>query len=171
MTGQIPCGSFVMLRMLVSNNPLINYLILPKWDLRHTEASVLHVLEMARDAVHSGWKLLHHPLYGNFRPQRQPYRTIILENPAKRDAPVACTMPCTPDLASLHYIEEALNRYRRVPAEAFSAIPAPLLRACSQLDFELMRFPLREAGWAGEIAGAMDDFREPCTSAIIRRCM
>jgi hypothetical protein len=64
-------------RRCVTNNPLLSdryeeiYLI---------DGTSRDVFIAARDLVHRGWKFLGHPLYGNFRPSRQPYRTLALEH-------------------------------------------------------------------------------------------
>jgi hypothetical protein len=64
-------------RRCVTNNPL--------WGNRYEEIHLIEgtsrdVFIAARDLVHRGWKFLAHPLYGNFKPSRQPYRTLALEH-------------------------------------------------------------------------------------------
>ncbi len=63
-------------RCCVTNNPL--------WKDRYEcigfiEGTSQDVFAAARDLVHKGWKFLGHPLYGNFKPSKQPYRTLALE--------------------------------------------------------------------------------------------
>lgn len=99
------------------------------------DADALAVLTAARDAIHGGWKLTHHPLYGNYRPGQQPYRSLILERPAEQI-----------DTLSLKLIEEALLVYTGCPALLPCMAPASLREACSLLDFELMRLPMQQAG-------------------------
>ena len=96
------------------------------------------VLTTARDCIHQGWKLLHHPLYGNYRPYQQPYRSLVLTGPAPGIA--------GPDLASLQLIEEALLVYADNKSLAPAEAPASLLDACALLDYELMRLPLAQSG-------------------------
>jgi len=108
----------------------------------------LPVLTAGRDAIHAGWKLLHHPLYGNFRPTQQPYRSLLLtyDRPRSSDGDGRITT----DAVSLHLIEEALTVYRSVPVLTPEKAPAALRDACSFLDLELMRLPLQQAGWPAD---------------------
>ncbi len=96
------------------------------------------VTTAARDLVHRGWKLLHHPLYGNYRPRQQPYRSLLLAAPSPETA--------GPDMDSLHLIEEALLVYNNNKALFPAAVPAALREACALLDYELMRLPLEQSG-------------------------
>ena len=102
------------------------------------DADARPVLTTARDCIHKGWKLLHHPLYGNYRPYQQPYRSLVLTGPAPGIA--------GPDLASLQLIEEALLVYANNKPLAPAEAPASLLDACALLDYELMRLPLAQSG-------------------------
>ena len=111
------------------------------------DADAFSVVEAARDCIHAGWLLLHHPLYGNYRPYQQPYRSILLQSPA---APANCT-PGNEEIAqvdesSLHLIEEALLIYNNSAILAPGKAPASLRDACAMLDRELMRLPLEQAG-------------------------
>lgn len=51
------------------------------------------------------------------------------------------------DALSLHLVEEALTVYRSGTVLEPGRAPDVLKDACSLLDFELMRLPLRQAGW------------------------
>ena len=144
-----------MSRMLVSNNPLTFALQLPEWACMQAHGPALRVLEQARDAIHAGWRLLLHPLYGNYRPHQQPYRTLILAKQresarARSVAPsgVDARIPPSPDAWSLHLIEEAFAVYRSAPVLTPDDAPASLLQDCARIDFELVRLTLHEAGWA-----------------------
>ena len=102
------------------------------------DADARAVVTAARDCIHRGWKLLHHPLYGNYRPYQQPYRSLVLASPADPNS--------GPDMASLHLIEEALLVYNSTTALAPAKAPASLRDACALLDYELMRLPLEQSG-------------------------
>ena len=121
----------------------------------------MHVLEAARDLIHAGWRILHHPLYGNYRPHQQPYRSVLLEYGPPAHA--ACGQGGRPsgfmwdgsddfvqrilaDSESIHYIEEALEVFRSSPILTPDMAPDSFLKDCAVLDFELMRLPLRQAG-------------------------
>ncbi len=102
------------------------------------DANAKSVLIAARDYIHKGWRLPHHPLYGNYRPHQQPYRSLILAPPPPEAA--------EPELASLHLIEEALLVYNSNKALTPAEAPASLSDACALLDYELMRLPLEQSG-------------------------
>lgn len=154
-------GVFVMSIVLFSNNPLIGAMSLPGWDCHHMAGSALEILEAARDRIHGGWKLLHHPLYGNYRPYQQPYRTLVLERgraavfvapsvsgPVASEPGVADSgvpeQSAMPDLMSLHLIEEALEVFRSAPVLTPDEAPEVLRRDCAALDFELMQVPIQQ---------------------------
>ena len=105
------------------------------------------VLLAARELIHCGWKLLGHPLYGNFRPHQQPYRTLLLQC-----NPEAFTTGCgyeriIPDELSLRLIEEAITVYRNAAVFIPEQAPPVFRDDCALLDFELMRLPLDQVGW------------------------
>ncbi len=107
----------------------------------------MSVLTAARELIHSGWRLLGHPLYGNYRPHQQPYRTLLLKfDPAGRQTRDGIER-LVPDEYSLHLIEEAINVYQSVPGLSPDQAPPAFLKDCALLDYELMRLPLEQAGW------------------------
>ena len=87
---------------LLTNNPLFHAAAETDADLRSrlvfTDAPAQSVVVLARDRIHQGWRLLNHPLYGNFRPGHQPFRSLLLAAPS----PVAgsTTAPLTASCAS-----------------------------------------------------------------------
>ncbi len=72
------------------------------------EGGAWDVLVRVRDRVHAGWRLLTHPLYGNFQPNQQPFRSVLLSRPA---ADVA--FPAKLDADSVNLLEDALAVYRK----------------------------------------------------------
>lgn len=106
----------------------------------------------ARDLIHAGWKLLHHPLYGNFRPSQQPYRSLLLYYDGSAIDRSAGFERVLADAMSLRLVEEALVVYRSGPVLEPGRAPDVLKDACSLLDYELMRRPLRQAGWTSDPA-------------------
>ena len=106
-----------------------------------------------RQLIHTGWKMIQHPLYGNYRPHQQPYRSLILQyNPAAIQADGGLSR-IIPDDWSLHLIEEAINVYQSVAMIVPEETPLSLREDCALLDFELMRLPLTQAGWPEECLG------------------
>ncbi len=114
----------------ISNNPdLVNSVN----QLEIVDGTALAVLTIGRDLIHLGWELVANPLYGNFKPNQQPYRTIVLKKNNSTDS--AAT-----HFDSLNLIEEAINIYRsshilRIPGE---------LRERIDKDFRYLDFSLME---------------------------
>ena len=102
----------------------------------------MQVLLVARDRVHSGTRLLSHPLSGNFRPHQQPYRTVVLQDPSSEERGIL-------DLPSLHLLEEALEVYRSCASRIEDPRDCPCAEDYSLLDFELIRETLSRYGLLG----------------------
>lgn len=98
------------------------------------------MLVAARDLIHKGYILLTHPLYGNFLPNQQPYRTLILSAPGQETAV---------DQNSLNLIEQALAVFRSyegrrvLPGERRESIE----RDYAAIDADLMQESLRQYGF------------------------
>ena len=74
--------------MIVTNNPrFINNdeKVFNNVDILFLDKDAIDVLKKARDLIHQNYKLLTHPLYGNFRVIETFYRTLILEKVGKID--------------------------------------------------------------------------------------
>lgn len=125
--------------LLISNNPDYLLDIAPKnIEVHYVDGSALDVLITARDLAHQGWILANHPLYGNFRPHQQPYRSLVMLPPAAA-APWETSEPQTP----LSFLEEALMLYqshvrKSVPAD----LPEHMRQDCAMIDRELLRATL-----------------------------
>lgn len=87
--------------IMVTNNPRAAEMH-PGLGLRTIEGSVLSVFIQVRDLVHSGHRLLTHPLSGSLKPGRIPYKTVLLT--ADR---------AELDLDSLRYIENSIETYHK----------------------------------------------------------
>jgi hypothetical protein len=114
--------------------------------------SALAVLLAARNLIHNGWKLLGHPLYGNFRPHQQPYRTLLLQFNADAIVKAEGYERIKPDDLSLRLVEEAIAVYRNSVVLIPEQAPLAFRNDCAFLDFELMRLPLDQIGWPIDIA-------------------
>ena len=153
--------------MQVSQAPHTPNSVTPDHGCFLFEGSAQLVLLAARDLIHAGWRLLHHPLYGNYRPHQQPYRSILLQrgplaSPAGEQGRSAKSVQSSgagdggccddsvkrvvADPESLHYIEEALEVFRSSRILTPDMARPAYLKDCAVIDFELMRLPLRQAG-------------------------
>ena len=126
--------------ILVSNNPNFENACPAHADLRLIAGSALDVLVAARDLAHKGWRLANHPLYGNFRPHQQPYRSLLLLPPhTPAEARLEAQDACTP----LGLLEEALTLYQSpVRKSRPQDVPERMRRACAMIDMELMKATL-----------------------------
>lgn len=129
--------------LLVTNNPEYSGNLPASIELCHVDGSALDALIAARDHIHSGMRLANHPLYGNFRPHQQPFRSLLLlppSSPAEETDQAGASTVCLPDQESLHFIEEALQLYQSSVAKSHpSEMPECMLRDCAILDRALMK--------------------------------
>ncbi len=131
---------------LITNNPAYSLLSLPPDVLHTVQGSALDVCLCARDRIHVGAVLHHHPLYGNFQPRHQPFRTLLVSD---GEGPGA-------DPFSLQLLEEALRVFGKDAPLLPEDVPAIMLRDCSLLDFELMRRTLTLSGLLEDGVSAPD---------------
>ena len=123
--------------LLLTNNPALATVQRSRLSVHFVDGTGNDVLCAARDKIHLGWRLLNHPLYGNFRPYHQPFRSILVAEPHQGAAPEV-------DTESLHLLEQALNVYAscvRLWATPAS-VPPEMHADCSYIDVELMRASL-----------------------------
>lgn len=123
--------------ILLTNNPRYK----DRSDLPveyHDGVSGREIITGGRDLIHVGWQLLNHPLYGNFRPRQQPYRTLLLRRDEKSHVF---------DDYGLKLIEEAERVYHAEEALTPAHTPERMRRDCSEIDFELMRETLSRYGF------------------------
>lgn len=64
---------------LVTNNDRYAAFQAPGCLVELLDDKAENVLIRARDLIHQGWRLKNGPLYGNFRPYHQPFRTLLLQ--------------------------------------------------------------------------------------------
>ena len=127
-------------RICITNNP--------SWGQEYSctdfvDGSAWDVLVNARDLVHKGWRFLGHPLYGNFQPVRQPYRTLLMEAPETGQSDAV-----TVDMESFEMLETALEAFRdgfaqHGQGEILSRLPREQLNDFALLDRSLMEHTLR----------------------------
>jgi len=83
--------------LLVTNNGKVRIRFGDLCVLRFIEGGHEDVLKAVRDLIHTGHKLLTHPLAGSVKPNETPYRSVAL---TEETGPL--------DLESLQLIEDAL---------------------------------------------------------------
>lgn len=122
--------------VLITNNPAFFTLDRHGLEVCATEGTSNDVLVAARDRVHVGWRILNHPLYGNFRPGHQPFRSMLLAAPLAGQTAT--------DVESLELMEQALGVYRACADRTAtpSGVSERLFRDCSRIDVALMQATL-----------------------------
>ncbi len=123
--------------ILITNNPTFSSHVPAGVEVLVLDGGARDALTAARDRVHQGWRLANHPLYGNFRPHQQPYRSLLLLPPSPSGAA---------DPESLHFLEEALQLYQSPASKIRQSLPGDLPEAmrrdCALLDRELLKATL-----------------------------
>lgn len=121
----------------ITNNPDLSDCI-SNFEL--IDGTALDVMTKARDLVHVGWQLTANPLYGNFKPNQQPYRTLVLHKDKKTHNPPA-------DIESLKLLDDAMTIYRTAPVirRPFE-LPVDIDKDFRYLDFVLMQETFRQTG-------------------------
>jgi len=88
--------------IIITNNPLVHERFCDKFIVELYEIDYIQLLEIVRDKIHVGHKLLSHPLSGSVKPNETPYKTVIIsEDKANLD------------MDSLILIENSINTTRR----------------------------------------------------------
>lgn len=135
--------------VLVTNNPRLFNAGHARLQVQPVQGTAHDVLCAARDRAHLGWQLLNHPLYGNFRPYHQPFRTVVLKAPEQVGLPgtaAATVSPPPVDAESLRLLEEALGVYlscRRQWATPDN-VPQEMYDDCAVIDEGLMSATLTQ---------------------------
>ena len=127
----------LFLYLTVTNNP---YIIERVKGAKLLKGTALDVMTEARNLVHAGWNLVTSLLYGNFKPNQQPYRTIVLSK-WKGDN----NMPT--DFEFLNYLEEAISIYKDAPIiRQVGEFSEEIDIDFRQLDFMLMSKTFQNCG-------------------------
>lgn len=67
-----------MKELIVTNNPLVNEKFNTVMEVEYREVDFLGILEVMRNKIHSGHRLLTHPLSSSLKPNETPYKSAIL---------------------------------------------------------------------------------------------
>lgn len=87
--------------------------------------------------VHAGWRLAANPLYGNLKPNQQPYRTLVLTKGENSGV----------DFESLGLIESAIERYESSHALRFPGeLPEAVDKDFRYIDYMLMEETFKISG-------------------------
>lgn len=66
--------------VMITNNPKVYAAYKDEMEVRFLkDRSYGHVLEVTRNAIHGGARLLTHPMAGSLKPNQTPYRSMIID--------------------------------------------------------------------------------------------
>ncbi len=119
-------------KMLITNNP--RFKDAKNMDVIYMKKDCLEVFIKARDFIHKGYKLITHPLYGNFRVDQMFYRSVALEKNDKID------------LQSLELIENAISRLYGKKVSKRYVVTEKMRDDFSYIDYEIISEALERGG-------------------------
>lgn len=88
---------------IITNNPRVVEKYGERYDVHYLCAGYLELLDLVRDGIHRGDRLLSHPLSGSVKPNETPYKSVLVE---ERQDKV--------DVQSLMIIEDAIVMARNL---------------------------------------------------------
>ena len=102
-----------MKALVVTNNSKVYEKHRAKMEVLFLErASGLEVLEIARNLIHGGGRLLSHPMAGSLKPNQTPFRSLLMEVPeAGQNGSVQAGVPT--DFHSLRLIENSIEAAKK----------------------------------------------------------
>ena len=135
--GGVPVDLFPFFYTCLTNNKNLAACL---EEAQFVDGPALSVLKRVRDLIHSGWELEANPLYGNLKPNQQPYRTLVLKSKKGKTGLLV-------DHYSLQLIESAIAVYSdckitRVPGD----MPEDIDSDYKYVDFTLMEETLKNCG-------------------------
>ncbi len=71
--------------IIITNNPLVKEKYNNDFSVEYYNLGFLELLELVRDKIHLGYKLLTHPLSSSVKPNETPYKTIVVASGDKLD--------------------------------------------------------------------------------------
>ncbi len=75
-----------MNKIIITNNSKVFKKYYSFYEVIYMEnGNYMDVLEMTRDLIHTGCKLLTHPMSGSLKPNQTPYKSIIVSGNKKTD--------------------------------------------------------------------------------------
>lgn len=117
--------------VIITNNPMfIDYKNkdFDSLEIAYKDVEALEVLKIGRDYIHQNYKLLTHPLYGNFRPNELFYRTIIIEESDQLD------------FESLELIENSIFKIENILKNTKKKNATDsILKDYAYIDFQIMK--------------------------------
>lgn len=116
-------GGKVLDKILITNNPLVKEKFSNTYQVKFYDIGYIQILEIVRDKIHLGYKLLSHPLSGSVKPNQSPFETVIItknRTPLDRDSlmiienSIQTARKFAQDEGVCHWNKSALEDFQRV---------------------------------------------------------
>ena len=88
---------------IITNNPWVLEKYAQRYEVHFASVGFLQLLDLVRDGIHRGDRLLSHPLSGSVKPNETPYKSVIVEEGRS-----------SVDMQSLMIIEDAIVMARNL---------------------------------------------------------
>ena len=92
------------MEIIITNNPQVEAQYQSELKVELLDADLLGILISVRDKIHSGHRLLTHPLSGSIKPNETPYKSVLLSEATGKT-----------DLQSVSIIEECIITAQKFP--------------------------------------------------------
>ena len=114
--------------VIFTNNPAVNATY-PDCAYYRQENNVYQIFVAVRDAIHTGARIVSHPLSGSVKPNNNPYKSVVLSNHDHA--------PNSLDFKSLRIIEDAIATLKKLPVKHIDFSEA-VLEDFRVIDLELI---------------------------------
>jgi hypothetical protein len=125
--------------LIITNNERVNIEFMNKYEVAFLpEVNQTEILIMARDLIHTGARLIAHPMAGRIKPHETPYRSVILMPPEDRNKADIHTDP-----SSVIIIEDSISDTKKtLEHTAFLKYTDEMLSDLSYIDMLLIKSAL-----------------------------
>lgn len=113
--------------VIVTNNKRVADKYSAEYEVEYHDVKYIDVLTIIRDKIHSGHKLLTHPLSGSVKPNETPFKSILITKQKK-----------SLDAESLRIIEESIVTCRKFGKSKFAVMTDEILDDFSAIDCSLI---------------------------------
>ena len=111
---------------IITNNEMVRDKYADQAQVEFQPVHYTEIMRMARDYIHSGHKLLTHPLAGSVKPNETPYKTIFLTKSKKGM-----------DAESLRIIEECVIACKKFGKDRYPNMPEQMRQDFRTIDCSL----------------------------------
>ena len=123
--------------VIITNNSMVREYYESRYEVLFIEGNYRDVLVFARDRIHSGHRLLTHPLSGSIKPGETPFKSLAISREVENSL----------DLRSLELIESAIEVHDKFMTKSRyrdkSIYTHKVLEDFREVDFTLLQSALK----------------------------